>query len=121
MWCFLYYIKTLCFLLGNAYAAFDGIFTAPTGGLYAFAWSVVCPHREFFTAELTLNGKRIGAIVADSVNSDVTGHATGFLLVQLNEGDHVYVRKYASGGGCTTQSYEHGRTTFAGFLLHTGS
>ena len=76
---------------------------------------------QFFTAELTVNGVRIGVIVADTVYTETTGHATGVVLAQVNGGDHVYVRKHASTGGCTTQSYEHGRSAFSGFLLYADS
>lgn len=94
------------------------MFIAPVRGLYAFSWSVVSPHREYFTAELTLNGSRVGVIVADTYNTDSTGHATGFIVLEVNAGDHVFVRTYDTLGGCTAQSYEHGRTTFTGFLVY---
>ena len=52
------------------------------------------------------------------MHTDTTGHATGVVLVQVNQGDHVYVRKHASGGGCTAVTNDHGRSAFSRLLLY---
>ena len=111
---------SVLYVSGNFYTAADGIFVTPLDGLYALTWSVVSIQREYFTAELTVNGNLIGVIISDSYTTDSHDHTTGFVLTQVTKGDHVYVRKHAS-GGCDTRTFEHDRTTFAGFRLYADS
>lgn len=101
---------------GNGYKAFDGIFIAPTSGTYVFSWSFMSDVHGNVITELTKNADVIGNRFADSLNSAVYDFSTGTVVVDILQGDHVYVRM----GGSTGQvkSISVSRTTFSGWLLN---
>lgn len=101
---------------GNGYKAFDGIFIAPTSGIYVFSWSFMSDVHGNVITELTKNADVIGNRFADSLNSAVYDFSTGTVVVEILQGDHVYVRMGASTGRVKSVSYS--RTTFSGWLLH---
>ncbi|XP_060599385.1 uncharacterized protein LOC132752988 [Ruditapes philippinarum] len=104
---------------GNRYSVHTGVYIVPKSGLYAFTWTVAAEKKTWFVSELRVNGVVKGNIMTDS---DVTGHAsgihpsTGFALVNVKHGDHVYIR-YVSGYGCKVKSDRMTRSTFSGWRL----
>lgn len=66
--------------------------------------------------ELTKYATVIGNRFADSLNSAVYDFSTGTVVVDILQGDHVYVRMGGSTGQIKSISYS--RTTFSSWLLH---
>lgn len=95
--------------------------------LTAFS-SLLCPEHTFFRwsfmsdvhgnvlTELTKNADVVGNRFADSLNSAVYDFSTGTVVVDILQGDHVYVRMGESTG--QVKSISVSRTTFSGWLLH---
>lgn len=102
---------------GNGYKAFDGIFIASMSGTYVFfSWSFMSDVHGNVLTELTKNADVIGNRFADSLNSAVYDFSTGTVVVDILQGDHVYVRMGESTG--QVKSISVSRTTFSGWLLH---
>nr|XP_034319342.1 complement C1q-like protein 4 [Crassostrea gigas] len=101
---------------GNGYKAFDGIFIASMSGTYVFSWSFMSDVHGNVLTELTKNADVIGNRFADSLNSAVYDFSTGTVVVDILQGDHVYVRMGESTGQVNSISVS--RTTFSGWLLH---
>ena len=105
--------------IGSGFNVNDGIFDAPTTGIYVFSWTVVAQLGTYFSAELIINGAVQGVIESDS---DVAGSgngfhpATGLVLAQVNAGNHVFIR-YAYENGCNVVSDLKRRSSFTGWLL----
>ena len=84
--------------IGSAYNASTGWFTAPSDGIFAFAWTVKSAPGKWFDSELVVNGK---AKLYNGANS-LTGKSwessgcTGVL--QLQAGQKVWIRKNGSLG-----------------------
>lgn len=101
---------------GNGYNAFDGIFIVPTSGTYVFTWSIMSEvHGNLFT-QLMRNSEIIGTRFADSYSSTVWDFATGTVVADVNQGDHVYVRLGQTSHG-KVLSVTYSRTTFSGWFL----
>ncbi|OWF48560.1 uncharacterized protein LOC110452900 [Mizuhopecten yessoensis] len=99
--------------LGGSYSGNTGTFTCTHAGVYVFSWTVHVNPRYMYT-ELVKNGNVIGN--AFSGDSQFSGIGGGSVVVQLDQGDEVWVRlgEHTSG----TQIFVHTRTTmFSGFLL----
>lgn len=77
---------------GNGYSAFDGIFIVPTSGTYVFTWSIMCDVHGSLHTELMRNAEIIGTRFADSFRASVWDFATGIVVVDVNQNDHLYVR-----------------------------
>ncbi|KAK3087916.1 hypothetical protein FSP39_012418 [Pinctada imbricata] len=112
--------------LGGAYNSFSGTFIAPRPGTYAFLWTIFAEGRldingqngEIQT-ELAVNGKRRGYAFTDTEVHYDDDQATGFVIVQLNQGDVVFVRSIGSTADVqgTFQHYYHGQWTFSGWKI----
>ncbi|XP_052791470.1 complement C1q-like protein 4 [Mya arenaria] len=100
---------------GNGYSSSDGIFDAPLAGLYVFTWTVADFH-DWYATELMADGVSRGATIADNGDTDIaTG--TAIVVVKLNAGSHVFVRR-SIGGGCNVVNIaERARNSFSGWLL----
>jgi hypothetical protein len=103
---------------GSHYSTATGRFTAPIAGVYAFWWR---------GDNATTNGLQMGLRLNGSVafngvdyagfgwnGSSASGHASGFVVVQLNANDYVYVRNEGYGALQGDPGYNNG---FGGFLI----
>lgn len=77
---------------GYGYHAFDGIFDVPSSGTYVFTWSIMSGVQDVVSTELMRNTDVLGSRMAGSVFSSKWGFATGTVVTDVNQGDHVYVR-----------------------------
>ena len=79
--------------MGSAYSPTTGRFTAPTDGVYGFAWTVVTDTGSRFHSELVVDGQTKLYMYADGTNGarNYAGNScTGVL--QLKAGQQVWVR-----------------------------
>ena len=99
--------------VGNVYNNNDGLFVAPVSGMYVFFWSVSATYDNNLYTELVKDGTAYAYSHADSSTSTEYVSAANSAVLQVNLGQHVYVR-YA-GGDRTIE----GRNvdTFSGWLL----
>lgn len=101
---------------GNGYNVFDGIFIVPAAGTYVFTWSIMSDAHGRVDTQLMKNADIIGTRYADSYSSTVWDFATGTVVTEVNQGDHVYVRLGLESVG-KVRSIPESRTTFSGWLL----
>nr|XP_011453844.2 complement C1q-like protein 2 [Crassostrea gigas] len=101
---------------GNGYNVFDGIFIVPATGTYVFTWSFMSEGHGRVDTQLMKNADIIGTRYADSLFSTVWDFATGTVVTEVNQGDHVYVR-LGLASTRRVRSIPESRTTFSGWLL----
>lgn len=102
---------------GGYYNTENGVFTAPTNGVYFFYSSVFMSNNDETELAIFKNADYIGQV---SGGNTAEGHANGVnaVVTKCNAGDTVYVRSFAPS---KIQHHPFGRTranTFSGFLLH---
>ncbi|XP_052813340.1 multimerin-1-like [Mya arenaria] len=105
--------------LGGAYNNRDGIFDVPVAGIYVFTFTIYSDYSHEVRAELIIDGQVKSVLLADAdeVNDYHTGTAT--VVVQVNAGDHVFVRRADSYSECNVLStFSRALTTFSGWLLY---
>lgn len=66
--------------------------------------------------ELMKNSDIIGTRYADSATSTVWDFATGIVVVDVSQGDHIYIRTGMTSQG-KVPSISKSRTTFSGWRL----
>ena len=97
---------------GHGYSSSSGKFTAPRDGTYIFYLTVVSHDSKYLLLD----------IVHDAV-SKVCAYSTGFaryqtgtnlVVLELDRGDAVWVRRY---DGLGYYTYSVPMTTFSGFIL----
>jgi len=100
---------------GNHYHPADGVFVAPTSGVYMFAWNTLTFSSKGLYTELRVESEVKGALGSNAATSQyIPGSAS--LLCHVKKGEHVWVQ--TSHG--TTTNYIHDwndSTSFMGFLL----
>ncbi|XP_076581346.1 complement C1q tumor necrosis factor-related protein 3-like [Chaetodon auriga] len=99
--------------IGNAYSKITGIFTAPVEGMYYFTFFYHA--RGAHPAVLILMRNNHGVVMTGdhSTSSDGADNGGNAAFLQLQRGDHVYVRLFAD-----THVWRNGFiTTFSGFLV----
>ncbi|XP_056003350.1 uncharacterized protein LOC130046563 [Ostrea edulis] len=102
---------------GHGYNAYDGIFVAPTSGTYVFTWSIMAGTHGNVFSQLMKNSDIVGSRVADSTTSGEWDFSTGIVVVDVNQGDHVYVQLGMASKG-KVLSVVYSRTTFSGWALN---
>lgn len=89
----------------------------PASGTYVFTWTVVGDIHSYFVAELVVDGVRRGMTLSDAEDADLAVGTT-VVLVTVNAGDHVFVRKFAGDDDkCQAVNADNARNTFSGWLL----
>ena len=101
---------------GNGYHSDDGIFIVPRTGIYAFAWTQGVSNIGWATTEIAINGQTYGRAFADGDQAtDDVGFGTGFVIAEVNAGDHVYIRMHDTGFPVL---FGYGVTSFSGWKLY---
>ena len=101
---------------GNGYHGDDGIFIVPRTGIYAFAWTQGVSNHGWVTTEIAINGQKYGRAFADGdEGTDDVGFGTGFVIAEVNAGDHVYIRMHDTGSPVL---FGDGVTSFSGWKLY---
>ncbi|KAK3096917.1 hypothetical protein FSP39_004750 [Pinctada imbricata] len=98
---------------GKAYDGSTGIFTAPSDGIYVFAWTVLTNPKKWFDSELVVNGipKLYNAADAHNGGSFESSGCTG--VMELKSGDKVWIRKYSTLGNLLRERW----SSFSGLKL----
>ncbi|XP_061187002.1 complement C1q-like protein 4 [Saccostrea echinata] len=100
--------------IGGGYNSNTGIFTAPVAGMYQFFVNICSYASKTTSYYIVLNG--ISKVTALSQSSNHAPYQTGtnMLLVRLEQGDKVWIKR-RSGSGYYSSSPPF--TTFSGFLI----
>lgn len=100
--------------IGNAYNNRDGVFTAPSPGIYVFFWTTVNKDHSHMQTELVVNGVQFGRAWADSWDHIDYSMASNTVIVSLKTGDTVWIRSDTVHSAFTSgQNF----ATFSGWLL----
>ncbi|CAC5403856.1 unnamed protein product [Mytilus coruscus] len=108
--------KTVVTNLGNGYDTSNGIFTAPSNGVYIFSWTVLCHHGKNFYTYISLNENLIARNYASA--GGVADHASGSqnVILEIKKNDKVSVRIQAGQTG--QYMYGDSWSTFSGYKLY---
>ncbi|XP_062571327.1 uncharacterized protein LOC134233381 isoform X2 [Saccostrea cucullata] len=105
----------MIFNTGGGYNPTTGMFTAPLDGHYVFFVNVQSYGTYEIRMEIVLNGEsKVRTIAHDSSGNDYYETGVNLVVLRLNQGDKVWVKRY-SGTGYYSNSVPI--TTFSGFLL----
>ncbi|XP_045180683.2 complement C1q-like protein 4 [Mercenaria mercenaria] len=103
--------------VGNGYNSRDGIFDVPVTGVYVFTATLVPDFHQHLQAEIIVDGVVKGIIFTDSEEINDIHQASTSIIVHVNAGDHVYIRRGRSNSCNVISDTTLVRTTFAGWLL----
>ncbi|XP_062574645.1 complement C1q-like protein 2 [Saccostrea cucullata] len=99
---------------GNGYNPSNGIFTAPTAGMYVFFVNVQSNNKQTIFVDIVLNGStKVRTMAYSYSNDDYYDAGPNLVVLTIQKGDAVWV-KYYSGKGYYTDGP---LTTFSGFLV----
>ncbi|XP_012705358.2 complement C1q tumor necrosis factor-related protein 3 [Fundulus heteroclitus] len=100
--------------VGNAYNHHTGIFSAPVAGVYYFTFFYHAGGSELVSLALMKNSEVISTAYDHKTSHDGADNGGNAAFLQLQQGDHVYMRLIAS-----THVWGNNHiTTFSGALLH---
>ena len=114
--CFYFRFNRVVTNVGNMYNGHDGLFVAPVTGMYVFFWTVSCTERRSVATELVKDGTAYGFSYADSDDEFDFVNAGNSIVLQVNQGQHVWVRFTDAHDYRTIQGGN--RDTFSGWLLY---
>ncbi|XP_061194074.1 complement C1q tumor necrosis factor-related protein 2-like [Saccostrea echinata] len=105
--------------IGGHYHTEDGIFIAPTTGIYMFHWTIVTGGSDFHTQLIVGGTARASSYVPFPGGSD---SSSAMVIISVNKDDHVWIQIYGSiehvyGGWIGVGSYK--QSTFTGILIKT--
>ncbi|XP_061177343.1 complement C1q-like protein 3 [Saccostrea echinata] len=101
---------------GNGYNPSNGIFTAPTDGMYVFFVNVQSYSTQQIHADIVLNGStKVRTLAYSTGTGDYYDAGPNMVVLAIQKGDAVWV-KHHSGTGYYTHS-DGPMTTFSGFLI----
>ena len=104
--------------VGRNYNRYSGIFSSPIQGIYVFSWTLYCNYEGYFYSEVVVNSDPVGALYCSAEGSTNMRHVTGVVVVEINQGDIVYIRthpiKLNKGGVYSSSLY---RSSFTGWKL----
>ncbi|XP_062570310.1 cerebellin-1-like [Saccostrea cucullata] len=106
--------------VGHGNNKHSGIFTAPHTGIYVFAWTVYCDPHGYIFSQIAINSNLVGASFTDAYDSTYTQTSNGLIVVEINEGDTVFIRTHPTNsnkGRITSNPVEH-RTSFSGWKIN---
>ncbi|XP_062590172.1 uncharacterized protein LOC134251774 [Saccostrea cucullata] len=99
---------------GGGYNANTGIFTAPVAGMYQFFVTVISYGSQDIYLYIAVNGNTKVTAAAEAKSSSTYQTGTNMLLVNLNQGDTVWIKRYTGTGYYSDNTPI---TTFSGVLL----
>ncbi|XP_054914450.1 complement C1q tumor necrosis factor-related protein 3-like [Poeciliopsis prolifica] len=99
--------------VGNAYNQHTGIFAAPVPGIYYFIFLYHATGSQVVNLTLMKNNDVVVATYDHKTSHDGADNGGNAAFLQLQQGDHVYVRMYAN-----SHIWQNDHiTTFSGVLL----
>ncbi|XP_053381751.1 uncharacterized protein LOC128549251 [Mercenaria mercenaria] len=104
--------------IGGSYNSHDGIFDTPITGTYVFTHTLIPKFHKWVQTEIVVDGAVKGVIVADTEEAQDYHPASVTIVVNVNAGQHVFVRRRRGSGGCDIASeFDVSYTTFSGWFL----
>lgn len=97
---------------GLGYDASSGIFTAPSGGLYVFDWTVMPWEKKYVYTSLVVNDQKKSWNYCHSQTADMWLRCSKMTIVRLRQGDKAWIGIF-SGQADMHNTY----TSFSGFKL----
>lgn len=104
---------------GSSYNQRDGVFTAPTAGVYVFHWVTYSQHQGDVITELVINSVSRGCSRSDSHTLDEHHASSGLVVLHVSQGDLVSVRTHSvwHSIGKVMSFDDYYRSSFSGWLL----
>lgn len=103
--------------IGNHYNNYSGTFFAPQHGVYVFTWTLHCFGGGYLYTHLVVNSRVVGATDTDALGTDGVKSTTGIVVVEVNQGDIVFVRTHPTNGHHDLYSNPDSRSSFSGWKL----
>lgn len=85
-------------------------------GVYVLTLTVLPKQQAWVNAEIVMNGSVVGKTVGDSDHSNDYHPGTTIIVIHINAGDHVFVRR-GTDADCDVIGDGYARTSFSGWLL----
>ena len=116
---FTIHFDTIVTNIGNHYNKHTGAFTAPQHGVYVFTWNLYCNTGGHIYSQLVVNSNVVGAMLTDAEGASSVRSVTGTVVVEVNQGDVVFVRTHPTlGHSGNLRSYSAWRSSFNGWKLY---
>lgn len=97
---------------GLGYDASSGVFTAPSGGLYVFDWTVMAWQKQFARTSLVVNDQEKSWNFCFGSTTDLWLPCSKMTIVRLKQGDKAWI------GVNAVQAHMHEKhTSFSGYKL----
>lgn len=103
--------------MGSGFNENDSIFDVPISGVYVFTWTIVPEYNTYIQVQLMVNGVVKGASFSDSQEIHDIHPASATVVLHVNQGDHVSLRRGLATKGVVRVDPNHATNTFAGWLL----
>lgn len=97
---------------GLGYDASTGIFTAPSGGIYVFDWTILAWGGQYAYTSLFVNDKFKSWSYCHELNSKTFLPCSKMTVVKLNCGDRAWIGVYSGTANIMNQY-----TSFSGYKL----
>lgn len=82
--------------VGDSYNPNDGAFRDPVGLVYVFNWNLYSSYHGDIISELMVNSVNLGGRRSDSNTNDEDHSSSGCVVVEIRQGDAVYVRTHST-------------------------
>ncbi|XP_062573391.1 complement C1q tumor necrosis factor-related protein 2-like [Saccostrea cucullata] len=105
--------------IGNHYNPLSGIFIAPQHGIYVFKWNLYCHTNGLIYSQIVHNSNVVGATLTTGQGSTNVRTTTGVVVVEVNQGDVVFVRTHPTQGHIGNLCSSHDlRSSFTGWKIY---
>lgn len=102
----------------DGYNVLNGIFTVPISGTYVFTWTTQNVDGTYMVSEIVVNNELMGRIVSSSNGYDEEDAATGTVVLEVSEGDVVWIRTNNPTADHKVSLSSYYPSTFSGWLLY---
>ena len=103
---------------GDAYNSLTGVFTVPQTGVYLLTFNIdVYDHRRYEGVQLIVNSRKIVDAIAEG-NDNKYAMSGNTAIIQLTQGESVWLESFYSGDGELISSSTYRLTTFSGVFLY---